>query len=91
MRKYGCDNKPRFTIKFPDGVTESFGSCDPRDDDHANIIEEEGRFYLAKYKQNGKVFKDFLFPRTLVTHGFYDHEHTGWITPEEFIKQDGGN
>lgn len=91
MRKYGVDKKPRFTIKFPDGVIESYGTCDERDDDRADIIEEEGRFYLVKYKQNGKILRDFLFPKTVVTNGFYDHEHTGWITPEEFIKQNGGN
>jgi hypothetical protein len=90
MRKFGVDKKPRFTIKFPDGVKESYGTCDPNDDDRADIVEEEGRYYLVKYKQNGKILKDFLFPKTLVTHGFYDHEHTGWMSPQEFVN-DGSN
>ena len=88
MRVFGVDKKPRFSIKCPDGSIIRFGTCDPRDQDRASIVEIEGDYYLSRSLMDGKYEKlELLTNEHFVTNGYYDHEHTGWVTPKELLEQ----
>ena len=87
MRAFGVDKKPRFSIKRPDGTIRRFGTCDPRDNDRASIVEIQGKYYLSLVLYEGHNKLEALPEGYLVTNGYYDHEHTGWITPEELLKE----
>ena len=76
---FGCNNKRRFSLKYPDGRIERFGSCDPKEDDGRNIEFGNGETYLMQ-SQAGFAFvpPKLLHPDTLWTNGYYESEHDGW-------------
>lgn len=82
----GCLNKNRFTINV-NGEIRRFGTCDPRDTDAMEIVKEGDKYYLVNRGHDGnstEVSREELPEITVVTHGFYDHEHTQWLTLKEF-------
>lgn len=90
MRQYGINGKKRFSLKYPDGRIRRYGTHDPKDDERKDLRIEDGIAYLVHYDLDSyKVerFKDALPDGTLATNGYYDYEHDGWTTIEEFINQ----
>lgn len=74
----GCLNKRRFSLKFPDGIIDRFGCCDPKVDDRRNIVSG----HLIHQDLRGEEYPDIrqtkLPDGTLWTNGYYDKEHDGW-------------
>lgn len=72
----GCNNKRRFSLKYPDGTIARFGSCDPKIDDGRKIRNVDGQFYLDQ-SQDGFAFvcEGPLPIGTLWRNGYYDSEH----------------
>jgi hypothetical protein len=87
MRKYGVEDKPRFSVKWPNGEIERFGTCNTDDPDRSYITQIQDNIYLIKVGKTGVVEPILLNDLVQVTNGFYDHEHTGWITPKQFLIQ----
>jgi hypothetical protein len=91
----GCNNKRRFSLKYPDGAVERFGSCDPKEDDDRIVVhlakfgaEGAGVFYLCH--PNVSHIHGFDKRReiphgTLWANGYYDHEHDGWKPLSEWV------
>ena len=77
----GCLNKRRFSLKYPDGKIERYGSCDPKDDDRRNVSDGNGGFYLIHLNKDASlppIGSEKLPEGTLWTNGYYDSEHDGW-------------
>jgi hypothetical protein len=87
MRKYGVEDKPRFSVKWPNQTIERFGTCDPNDQDRSYITKIQSNIYLIKVGKTGVVDPILLTEDVKVTNGYYDHEHEEWITPQEFLNQ----
>jgi hypothetical protein len=48
MRKYGVEDKPRFSVKWPNGEIERFGTCNTDDPDRSYITQIQDNIYLLK-------------------------------------------
>lgn len=92
MKKYGVDGKKRFTIRYPDGTTESFGTCDPNDDERMAIEIRDGLPFLVKYERGDldyskrSVERTLLPKGTLVANGYYDYEWDEFVSPHDFTQ-----
>jgi len=82
---YGCEDKPRFTVKWKDGRIVRTGTCDPNDQDRSYLITFENRYFLCHVGKFGIAEMEELFDDVLVSHGYYDHENKEWLTPKEFL------
>lgn len=52
VKKFGCDNKKRFSVKYPDGRIERYGTCDPNDDERFRIVCFESGIWNMPGKEN---------------------------------------
>lgn len=87
----GCNNKRRFSLKYPDGTIARFGSCDPKIDDGREIINDKKCAYTHEtyFLVQGQPllfphFSEIIYDGTLWTNGYYDKEHDGWKPPSEW-------
>ena len=90
MKRTGCLNRPRFTIRLPIGDMLRWGCCDPKQDSGRKIIAVGDEFHLVQFHQGEfhPPVKPFVIPKgSLVANGYYDKEHDEFVTPEEFLKQ----
>ena len=85
--RFGCEDKPRFTVKWKHGEVKRFGTCDPNDQDRTYVCEFEKRYFLVHVGKFGIVDMVELFDDVLITVGYYDTEHREWLTPKEFVEQ----
>lgn len=83
MRRFGTDGKRRFSIKYPDGRIERYGTCDPKEDERFGIVcieewyreplAEEGitgkRFFLAQYQKDDINYTQPIRQRFLLPDG----------------------
>lgn len=81
VRKFGVDNKKRFTIKYPSGEIFRTGTCNPKDDerhdvievkqkrDGANGVETYSQYVLAQYQQHDLDYSQPEKQRTLLPEG----------------------
>lgn len=87
MKIYGTLGRSRFSIKFPDGTIQRFGCCNPKVDDGRIIVQKDGEFFLRQelHGEDLPPVEDIPLPLgCLVTNGYYDHEHDGWIPITHF-------
>lgn len=83
----GTLNRPRFTIKYPDGTMKRFGCCDPKIDSGRTIVFCDGRYELIQYHQGEShppIAPEVLAAGTLAANGYYNHEHDKFVPVEEF-------
>ncbi len=84
----GCNNKRRFSLKYPDGRIERYGSCDPKIDDGRTImkLKTSGGWFMSQGQPES--FPDLgtihLDSNVMWTNGYYDHEHDGWKRLEDW-------
>jgi len=56
VRRYGVDGKKRFSIKYPDGRIERYGTCDPKEDERFDILKGEilgvDKYFLTQYQKD---------------------------------------
>ena len=70
------DMKPRFSLKMPDGTIRRFGTCNPKDDDNYIVV---GRvLHHLDLERSFPRTTEFLPEGTMITSGYYDHEHGEW-------------
>jgi len=83
----GCLSKRRFSLKYPDGWIERFGSCDPKEDDRREIGRSCDSYFLRHHDIVNSAIclgSEQLPKGTLWTNGYYDKEHDGWKPMEEW-------
>lgn len=83
--KFGTDNKYRFTIKYPDGTTERYGTCNHKDLNDNRVIEHYDLGYLLVNKDNPDLNK-WLPTDAEISWGYYDAEHDEFMPVSEFYK-----
>ena len=87
MRRFGTEDKPRFTVKWKHGEVKRFGTCNNLDTDRTYITEFEKRYFLIHVGKEGIVEIVELFDDVLISTGYYDTEHGEWMTPKEFVEK----
>lgn len=96
LKRYGVDNKRRFTVKYPDGRIESFGTCDPKEDERFGIVKGEflgePAHFLVQYQHHDTDYsqpekmRELLPEGTLIANGYYDHEWDEFVSPADWLK-----
>lgn len=97
VKKFGVENKKRFTIKYRDGRIESFGTCDPKEDERFGIVKGEildvPKYFLVQYQLSDTDYtqpekqRELLPDGALVANGYYSHEWDEFISPMDWLKQ----
>lgn len=94
LKKFASSiNKKRFSVKYPDGKVERFGTCREEEDERYDIVCWNGLHFLTQFQLHDTDYSQppkhrILLPEgTLIANGYYDHEHDIWATPQEWIEQ----
>ena len=87
MRKFGTEDKPRFSIKWEDGTIESFGTCNPKDVDRSYIGVINGKYYLLKIGKEFIPTPVELTEGVRLCNGYYESERGEWVTAEQFCNE----
>jgi hypothetical protein len=80
-KRVGVDNKKRFSIKYPDGTIFRTGTCNPKEDERFDVIEQPqkrdgengietySQYVLAKYLKDDFDYSQPDIGRTLLPEG----------------------
>lgn len=78
--------KKRFSLQIPGLGTLRYGTCEEQDDDWRDIICEQGEYYLVHFTPHyeRELGRFHLSPLSVVSHGYYDSEHSGFVVVKDF-------
>lgn len=94
VKKFASEiKKKRFTIKYPDGRIESFGTCNVNEDERFGIEFWNGIYFLTQYQLSDIDYsqppkqRELLPEGSLVANGYYEHEWDEFVSPMDWLRQ----